>query len=241
MRRDWRCYLALACSLVTAVFAPHSLFGVDAAHQRFAPFVLPFFALTLARSSNAPRRKATLAFAWLGFFALAWTAGVACRMRVFEAEARGFSSLLAQMEPGQRALSINFSPDSRAFAGPVFLHHAAWYSALKSGIVDPSFACSNVDLILYRPEAIPAVRFADFEFHPRRFDWREHEGQRYRYFVVHARVEKSARLFADAGVPVLLRASDGDWWLYENTAHTPFPVEGPVGATRRRSPTSVSR
>lgn len=219
LRRQRRFYVPFACCVATAFFAPHCLLGIASIYERHALFLLPCAALTLA---PATMRRARLASAWLLIVVLGWTAGMAWRMNIFEREARGFSTLLRQMEPGQRMLSINFSSHSSAFAGAVFLHYPVWYSALKGGIVDPSFASGNVDLLVYRPEEMPAVRFADFEFHPESFNWHRHQAWRYRYFVVHAPTDMSQKLFAAADAPVLLRSRDGDWWLYENTA-----AEGP--------------
>jgi hypothetical protein len=127
------------------------------------------------------------------------------------------------MAPGQRVLSLNFEHNSEVFSGAVLLHFPVWYSALKSGIVDPSFACDNVDIVLYPQEALPKVCYADLEFHPERFNWLQHEGWRYRYFVVHSPAERSPSLFAGSESPVVLRARDGDWWLYENTAESLAP------------------
>ena len=218
MRRQWRFYVLFACCMANAIFTPRGVFGADAVYERYAVFVLPCFALTLAPINLVTRRRAKMAIGWLAIFALVWIAGVAWRMTVFEREARGFSTLLRQMAPGQRVLSINFERNSKVFEGAVFLHFPVWYSALKFGLVDPSFACGNVDLVLYRREAMPKARFADFEFHPESFNWQEHEGWRYRYFVVHSPAEAGAKLFASSEKPVILRAHEDDWWLYENMA-----------------------
>lgn len=227
LRRQPRYYYLLAFCIVTAFLCPHGIFGVTSLYERFVLFVLPCFALTLTPFALVTRRRANLAVAWLVLVALAWTASATWRMCVFEREAKGFSTLLRQMSPGQRVLSINFEPSSSAFDGMVFLHYPVWYSAVKSGVVDPSFACGNVDLILYRREAMPKVRFDDFEFHPSLFNWQEHEGWRYRYFVLHSPVEMGAKLFNSAGNPVVLRVHEGDWWLYES-----MPVLRPSSASQ---------
>jgi hypothetical protein len=217
VRRSWLLAAPAGLALGVACFVPHSLMGVDAAYQRFAIFVLPSLALLL-RPAAEPRR-ARLAVAWMLGFALLWTAALGWRMTVFEREARGFQTLLRQMQPGQRILSLSFIRRSPVFAGDVFLHHAVWYAALRGGIADPSFACGNVDLVLYRE--LPAVRFADFEFHPQRFDWQRDRGELYRYFVVHSEAEVGAQLMAGSAQAVRLAAHDGHWWLYENAVERP--------------------
>jgi hypothetical protein len=224
VRRQWRFYIPFAVCIVVTFLFPHSIFAVDSVYQRFAPFMLPCFALILAHST--PRRT-NLAVIWIVAVALAWTGGMAWRMSVFQREGSGWSTILRQMSPGQRVLSINFEHDSEVFSGAVFLHFPAWYSALKSGIVDPSFASGNVDIALYRPELMPKARFADLEFHPERFNWQSYDGWQYRYFVVHSPIERDAKLFTGSEFPVVLRAHDGDWWLYENTAESLSPPVHP--------------
>ena len=220
VRRNLRCWLPVALCAAIALFAPHSLLGVDSVYERYALFMLPCLAIALPPSTPETNRRATWAVAWVAIFSLAWTAGVAWRMTVFEDEARGFSTLLREMQPGHRVLALSCNRKSKVFAGTVFLHHPAWYAALKNGVADPSFACGNVGLVHYRPEKMPAVRFADFEFHPQQFDWRRDQGSSYRYFVVRSREELGSRLFA--GIPqVRLLAHEDEWWLYENLADDP--------------------
>ena len=220
VRRQWRYYIPFAVCLVVALLFPHCIFAVAAVYQRFAPFVLPCFALILARATP---RRANLAIVWLVVVALAWTGGMAWRMSVFQREGSGWSTILRQMAPGQRVLSLNFEHNSEVFSGAVFLHFPAWYSALKGGIVDLSFACNNVDIALYHQEVLPRVCYTGLDFHPERFNWQQHEGWQYRYFVVHSPVERGATLFAGSEFPVVLRAHDADWWLYENTTTSLSP------------------
>lgn len=220
MRRQWRYYIPFAVCLVVSLLVPHCIFAVDAVYQRFAPFVLPCFALILARPNS---RRENLAIVWLVAIALVWTGGMAWRMTVFQREGSGWSTILRQMAPGQRVLSLNFSHNSEVFSGAVLLHFPVWYSALKGGVVDPSFACDNVDIVLYRPGTLPEVCSADLEFYPERFNWQQNEAWRYRYIVVHSPVERGATLFTGSEFPVVLRAHDAGWWLYENTAASLSP------------------
>jgi hypothetical protein len=221
VRRSPRYWIPFALCLAVAFFAPHRIFGAESVYERFAMFVLPSLAIALAPAApNAGRRQA-MALAWVLLFCTAWTGGMSWRMNIFEAEARGFSTILDQMQPGQRLLILSCNHNSKAFSAAVFLHYPAWYAALKNGVADPNFAGSNVGLVWYRPDAAPAAQFADFEFHPQLFDWKQHQGERYRYFVVRSSDEMGSKLFAGAGHTVQLRAHDGDWWLYENDLNDP--------------------
>jgi hypothetical protein len=222
VRRKRRYYVLVALCFVLAMLGPRGILGVQELYQRFAIFFLPCFAIILVPPAQTPGHRGPLALAFLSLFSLAWTADYARRMQFFERESRGFATLLANMEPGQRALSLNYETRSPVFEARVFLHFPAWYSALRGGVVDPSFACGNVDLVLYRPQDLPRVRVSSFEYRPEQFQWQLHEGWRYRYFVVHS---PSPTTLFDSRPEVQLRAHDGHWWLYERLSSPSLPPQ----------------
>ena len=229
VRRQRRYYVLVGLCFALAMLAPRGILGVQELYQRFAIFFLPCFALILVPPAQARGRRGPLALAFLVLFSLAWTAGYAWRMQVFERESRGFATVLAHMEPNQRALSLNYETRSPVFEARVFLHFPAWYAALRGGVVDPSFACGNVDLVLYRPQALPRVRVSSFEYHPEQFQWQLHDGWRYRYFVVHS---PTATTLFDSHPEVQLRAHDGHWWLYERTSPPSMPTGSELASSQ---------
>jgi len=95
-------------------------------------------------------------------------------------------------------------------ASPELLH--ALISAVKGGVVDPTFAGTHVQLVLYRPSA---PRLERFEWDPGGFTWKAFGGAQYRYFVVRAPDDRSRSIFRDATCPVCLAHRVNHWWLYE--------------------------
>jgi hypothetical protein len=94
------------------------------------------------------------------------------------------------------------------------VHFPAWYSALKGGVTDPSFAVTQIQPVVYRPDRKPNVRIQGFEWFPQKFDWQYHGGRQYDYFVARAPVDHGAFLFRAATCEIFLEAHAGRWWLY---------------------------
>jgi hypothetical protein len=199
--------------LATLLFVPGVLFGTDYTFQRFTVFALPLFLLTLEQPSGHvwPRWTwpacALLVAGWIGVVSL--------HAVQYEREAAGFEEILARMEPGQRAISFAYERDSDSAIAPSFLHYPSWYAALKQGVVDPSFAGTHVQVVLYRPEAQPMARLWGFEWAPGMFDWDLFGGSQYRYFVARAPRDMGLRMFRNATCPIRLVHHVNHWWLYE--------------------------
>jgi hypothetical protein len=218
----------------TLLFAPGRLYGIDFTFQRFTVFVLPLYLIVLQQPSGRlwPR------WTWpaCGLLAAGWIGVVSVHAIRYEAEAAGFGEILARMEPSERALSFTFERDSVAAIAPPFLHFPAWYSASKGGVVDPTFAGTHVQLVLYRPST---VRLEGFEWNPGDFNWKSHGGVHYRYFVAKALDDRSQSLFRDATCSVRLVHHVNHWWLYEKDpgcapASPVHPLGGvPNGGTAR--------
>ena len=223
LRRDPACWAPLAVCAAILFLAPSSTFGAYYIAERFAVFVLPFYALVVAGasdstvSSHSARRGRTLS-ATLGMLALlgVWMTAVVSRTRVYEREADGFSQVLAQMAPGQRVMSFPFERDSAASISPLFLHYPAWYAALDAGIVDPSLAVHHVELVRYTSDAEIGMRFWGFEFRPENFDWDYFGAPRFRYFVAREASNPAPHMFEDVPCLPHLVAHAREWWLFEN-------------------------
>jgi hypothetical protein len=147
-----------------------------------------------------------------------WITVLCLRTVAYDRAAQGFSGALALMEPYQRALSLDFVRDTEFTISPSFLQYAAWYSAEKYGIVDPSNAFWHVALVRYKPESVPKVRETDFEWHPEEFSWDKYDGGNYRYFIVSNLSDDGRKLFVGAKCPVRLKYSSNIWFLYEQDA-----------------------
>jgi hypothetical protein len=98
------------------------------------------------------------------------------------------------------------------------IHQVAWYAALKRGVVDPSFANTQIQPVVYRRDRAPTATALGFEWNPKQFNWQYHRGALYYYYVVRAPVDAGAMLFRDATCRIALDAHAGNWWLYRREA-----------------------
>jgi hypothetical protein len=203
----------LVC-LITLFLVPGQLFGTQLAFQRFTTFLLPLFLVALQRPSH---QSSWPAWTWPAATALVvlCIAGASTRAVKFNEQASGFTEIIAHMEPYQRVLSFPFERESGTAIAPVFLHFAAWYSAIKSGVVDPSFAETHVQLVRFTAEHMPRPRLWGFEWQPDEFDWKRMHGPQYRYFIVKSAEDRGASLFRDAPCSLQLVHHADHWWLYE--------------------------
>lgn len=202
--------------LVTILLlAPSLFFGVAFVFQRFTFLALPFFLFML----EAPRGTKRPYQQWISglapIIAFSWVALMAGQALQFNKDAEGFEAILAQMAPGKRALSMMFERDDSFSIAPTFVHFAAWYSALKRGVTDPSFAVTQIQPITYRSDQRPSVGIQGFEWFPQKFDWKYHAGRQYDYFVARAPIDHGASLFREATCRIELVAQEGHWWLYQ--------------------------
>lgn len=218
--RRLRLWIPFLVCLAMVLFAPGFLFGTDFIYQRFTVFLLPLFLITLQQPADRPWPRWTWPVATL--LVAGWIGVVSTNVLHYEAEAAGFDAIVGHMEPAQRALGLEFERDSRGTIAPPFLHFASWYSALKGGVVDPNFAGTHVQLVLYKPEARPPARLG-FEWVPRLFDWNLLRGGDYRYFVVKAEADHGPWIFGGSPCGGRLVHHVNHWWLYERNTCGPRP------------------
>ena len=194
---------------------PSYAFQTALLFQRFAVFLLPFYALMFRppAPSAAPRPAW---FAMLPALACWIVLGVqADRIRGFAAETQPFETVLAAAEPGRRALSLVFDPASPAAAnGTAFLHLPLWYQAEKGGFVDFNFAAFHPQVVRFKSGRQP-----DFTevlgWHPDRFDGSVEHTRLFDYIFVRGTPAETARVIAVSACPLTVRAADGPWTLLE--------------------------
>jgi hypothetical protein len=200
--------------LATLLFVPEKVFGTNLVYERFTFFALPLF-LVVLQEKKSINLKALIFRSVAILVVVGWIADVSYRAIVFDSRVKGFPDILAQMQPGQSALSMEFDRTDGVSLAPVFLHFPSWYAAQKNGIVDPSFAGFHPELVTYSIGFAPKVVVNNFEVHPEEFNWSEYHAEQYRYFVVRSQVDIGKALFSSATCHVALRYHSNEWWLYE--------------------------
>lgn len=197
-------------------------------YHRFAVFLLPAYALMFCapQSSASGIRRASsgssldklrgfgvqaviVAGCWIFF------TDQTIRLHRFAVENAPLDNLLAQTEPGQRALSLIFDRASPAFKSTAaYAHQSLWYQAEQHGFVDLNFATFVPQIVRFRPGMMP-IQPPALEHDPGSFEWQKDNGRQYRYFFVHKIGPLPVNFFANNECDVALVMQEGEWSLYE--------------------------
>jgi len=201
-------WIPLLIITLLLLFLPNVLFGNSFTVQRFALLAMPLF-LVAIDAANTPGRVRRYVRMIAPLAAFGWIAYMSINALQFNKDSEGFEEVISKMEPNKRVISLMFLRDDDHFIAPVFLHFPAWYSAIKGGISSPSFAMFSGMPVRYRTEHLPGIKMG-FAWEPQSFDWQEHEGYKYDYFVARA----PEQVIRSSACGVNLVAHAGQWWLY---------------------------
>lgn len=213
-------FIPIAAALLVWLAAPNYAMKADFVYQRFAIFILPFYALIFCRPALSPapspadRMKTRLSQLLLPSLCWVFLLGQTDRLIDFARESRDFEFVRAAVEPGQRALWIALESDSVAAKNIVaYLHYPLWYQAENGGFVDFNFAWAPSQMIRFRSDQLPA---AQPFWRTRSFSWALHEGWIYRYFFVRHFEPLPSSFFENDRCEVSLLKSAGSWSVYES-------------------------
>ncbi|WP_042337870.1 hypothetical protein [Paraburkholderia ferrariae] len=224
-RRDPTAFLPFAALLLIWFVVPSDALGTSFLYQRFAIFLLPAYAL-MFRAPTATEQRATarrlswfdrpmLARAAVMLFCWCYLTTLGVRAHRFAQDSASFETVLAAAEPGQRALSLVYAPDSAIIHNPFTYHsYPVWYQVDKNGFVDFNFAAFLPQIVRFKPDRIPAMRPSMGDT-PEAFDWHAVHGRLYRYFFVRHTQPLPANLFKNDECEVALVKEAGEWSLFE--------------------------
>lgn len=214
-------FAPMGVMLVVWLVVPFYAMKTTFLYERFALFVLPFYALmfrrpaTDARNSQTASAEAQLCQVVLAALCWVFLAVQTQNLMRFARESEEFNTVRAAAEPGQRALAMVYDAGSTVASNPwAYLHYPLWYQAENYGFVDFNFAWFPPQIVRFRSDHLPAVQ-PNFSMGPKDFNWVTHHGRNYRYFFVRHTQPLPASLFDNAQCHVNLIKSDGRWSLYE--------------------------
>jgi hypothetical protein len=215
--------IPLAFILLAWIFVPSSSVTTAHIYQRMAVFLLPFYALafcapTAGQSAAEPSRgRKLLARCWLPLLCWTFLAIHIERHMAFATEASDFESVMAEAQPGYRAVGMIFDTASAATGNLVaYSHFALWYQAEKGGFVDFNIAGYIPMVVRYRPDAAPTIRVGS-AWLARNFQWDRDMAGIYRYFFVRSIMPLPTDYFPSGKCKPNLVKAVGSWALYENS------------------------
>jgi hypothetical protein len=189
-------------------------------YQRFAMFLLPFYALAFRRSvkgtaAAVTQRRDAVVQGLMALGCLVLIGVTAVRFYRFGRESADFDKVAAAARPGRRAIGLVFDPASpSAMNSLAYMHFPLWYQAEQNGWVDFNFACFHTSIVRYNPGSEPPVLMG-FEWDLASFNWNDPRYAGYHYFFVRRDDPLPASYFADSASKVLLVKAAGPWKLYE--------------------------
>jgi len=210
--------LAAIAFLVGFMILPNGAYGASLVFQRFAVFLIPFWLLLFVPQKDdlTTSSQKILTMVMVILMCIFSSSLIYRRAENYMGLSKDFADfrvVISQMRPNAKVLSFPFDYGGERIQGRIFAHFASWYQALKGGTVDPSFGTLYHMLARYRPEHLPPVRLG-FEDAPSSFNWAQHGGDEYDYFLVHSFSERHITEFGKSICPIGLVDHAGGWWLY---------------------------
>ena len=216
-RHDATAFVPFAATLVVWAVVPDAAMNTWFLYQRFAVFLLPFYAVMFG--ATEPASRGVVRLLWLPLACWVLLAVHVERVVAFARESAAFDTVLAATEPGHRALSLIFDGASAAAHNPLaYWNFPLWYQAEKGGFVDFNAAGSLPPVVRYRPGRAPtAFVTPTWAWQPAgEFEWKKNQAEIYRYFFVRRGTPLPPGYFpTDRCAPVLLKSAD-DWSVFEN-------------------------
>lgn len=208
--------LAAFCAIcLWLLAAPDTALDTGFLFQRFAAFLAPLWALTLAPAGvrmMSPRRELALAACAVAALGLhLW------RVESFRREEAPFADILPAVEPGQRILNLPYDKASEATGLPyTYLHWGAWLQT-RGAFVDFNIAFFHPQVVRFKAGRMPAVlEYEGWSQHE--FDWDRWRAGDYDAFLVRGAETDRAEFLNRARCALHVAAQSENWTLYRKGA-----------------------
>ena len=210
-------YLPLALLVMLLLFLPSGLFDSYFTFQRFVLFSMPLFLILVDPPKTLNKLQSFFRLA-APLLACGWIVWMSYSAVQIDKDSEDFDAVLSKMLPYKSALSLVFVKDDNHSIAPTFVNFPAWYSAVKIGTVDPSPAefATWMPMTL-KPEFVSKPGLRAISWFPAAFDWNVHEGRRFDYFIVRAKVDATPLISRHADCRIDLVSHSGLWWLYQRS------------------------
>lgn len=220
-RRNPLAFAPMAGVLATWLLVPATALDIAYLYHRFAIYLLPAYAIMFtapqgsAKSAVTHTATAKCVHAAIALLCVWFLVTLGIREHRFSVADEPFQAMISELEPGQRALSLVFDPDSPIMHDEYTYHSwPLWYEAQKSGFVDFNFAVFLPQIIRFRPGQQPPMR-PEYEWTFENFSWQNVHGRMYRYFFVRSAKPIPADLFRNDECEVALVKQTGEWSVFE--------------------------
>jgi hypothetical protein len=212
-KRSVLAWIPFCLYVIWMFFVPHVLGGNFFTYQRFGLFGLPLYFICFdSPQTQKIGRIRTMSIA-LPLIALSFVGWNSIRSLIFDAEVKGYESVMSKAEPEKRILMLAFDPLSQASSAPLYVHFSSWYQAERGGLSEFNFARFWGMPVKYKKDAASNI-YSGFEWQPAELDWQRHRGDLYDYLLIRHPSDASGWMKEKSGDAVQLLARSGAWQLY---------------------------
>lgn len=135
-------------------------------------------------------------------------------------------ALVLEQPAQQRMLYMAARERSPGLVAPRYLHAGHWYGALQHGLVDPSFASTQLQPVRYREAMRPAVDLGTrLHWQDGHYRWQDIEGDRYALFLAMAPETSWLERATGCRIAVAETVSRGNWTTWRKPAGQPCRSE----------------
>jgi hypothetical protein len=215
-RRAWlrqRMPEILAVAVFAVYFLSPRLYGwIFAVSHRLIPLV-GLLALGVLSWSRLPRRRLFLIAPAVAVAIFASTVHIKNAHR-FDEEVGGLRTLLADLEPGRRLMSVVYDQKSTILVTRPFMHMGQYYVVDRGGMAEFSFINYPQSPVHYLEGEEPPRQIQGIEWEPTFFDY-SRDGEYFDYFLV--RSDESRERIRPVGATsedLALIGNEDRWYLY---------------------------
>ncbi len=204
----------LGLALLAILFAmPSIMNGSLYSAERFSLLFFCFLPLLFTSPKAASEKLITV----VSLAAISLIFVNCLRAADFNTRLTGLQDIIAGMPAHQHALAVSYSYQTDGFIAPVLLHAGQWYGAQKNGLVDPSFAATDLQPIRYRAGKAPYATIGNgFDWASAAHSWSQFHDTRHTSYLVHGSVSDFE---AHTGCKVIgHQQSRGQWSTFQQSA-----------------------
>lgn len=212
------------------LIVPHFAMKTFFLYERFSLFIYPFYTLLFTSKPEFDRTilgstskiKIQIKSSLLPIITSSALLVNAMQFIAFNKESHSFDQIIGKAPDGAKILALIIDRQSYAARNPsLYIHYASWYQAENNGIVDFNFAWFPPQPVRYRPEKLPKIK-PGFEWNPKSFNWQDHDGNNYDYFIIRSINFSAAILLNNDYCKVIHIKSSGPWHIFKKTECAKF-------------------
>jgi hypothetical protein len=220
--RHWKRWLPFIFTFTAFMLVPYWLLNTAYINERFSLFCFLSLLFAYEKRELHPGsddffNRRNLFLGLTGVIVFAVLCSHLQTLTVYKEDDRDFKQIISRIQENKWVMALIYDTEPHPLISPSFQHYPKWYAAEKVGKVNYSFSMDPVVghsvPLQYKGESRPVIDPWD----PSGFNWQEHRGYMYDYFLVRSD-KRVDHIFAESNNDVVLISQAGKWLLYGKRA-----------------------